>query len=190
MKKLQKKPQKKPTMKTTSKTRENVSTHDLQIKLDMIEQISRSLGKIYKFDMWDQDDIAQELYFLVEEAEPQYDEAKGDRYNFYFNYCKNRLSNFKRDNYGGKRKRGILDAQTLTEETLEIEREDFSAYQKLIDERVDASLRADYLRFCQGVKLPHKRKKVVMTHIEEIVGRIQKNSEIVNGELVEGSVNG
>lgn len=158
----------------------------LETKLQMIDKIAKSLGNIYKFDIWDFDDIKQEVFFLIEEAELQYDEVKGDRYNFYFNYCKNRLSNFKRNNYGGKGKRGILKAQTLTEETLEMKKEDFSAHQRLIDERVDASLRADYLRFCQGVRLPHKRKRAVMDHIEEIVGRIQRNGELIDGELING----
>lgn len=91
--------------------------------------------------------------------------------------------NFKRDNYStNKFKMGIADAKTIELDLIENVDSYISKYKKIINDRVDSSFRADYLRYCEGVKIPHKRKVAVIGHIKEIVDRVSRNEEIVYGE--------
>lgn len=147
------------------------------------KKIATSLSQKFKFGIWEADDIKQEIYFLILQAEPEFDEEKGDEFTFYFNYVKNRLMNFKRDNYStNKYKMGIADARTIELDLIDNVDSYISNYKRIINDRVDSSFRADYLRYCEGVKIPHKRKVAVMDHIKEIVDRANRNEEIVYGE--------
>ena len=151
--------------------------------LDYINRIANNLGPKLKFDIWDANDIKQEIFFMVVQAEPEFDPSKGDEFTFYFSYVKNRLFNLKRDNYSkNKFKMGIADARTIELDLIENIDNYISNYKGLIESRVDASFRADYLRYCEGVKIPHKRKVAVMFHIKEIIDRANKNEEVVYGE--------
>lgn len=151
--------------------------------LEYIQRIAKNLGPKFKFDIWEANDIRQEIYFLMIQAEPEFDEAKGDEFTFYFNYIKNRLMNFKRDNYSTNRfKMGIADARSIELDLVDNIDNYINKFKSIIHERVDASLRADYLRYCEGVKLPHKRKVSILEHIKGIVDRARKNEEIVYGE--------
>jgi hypothetical protein len=148
--------------------------------LNYTKKISTSLSKWCKFDIWEADDISQEIFLLVKEAELIYDESKCENeYAFYFNFVKNRLINFKRDNYGTNRfKMNIADAVTLEGDIIQNIDMFMEKYKSLINSRVDASMRADYLRYCEGVKISHKRKWAVLNHIKEIIERAIKNEEI------------
>lgn len=147
------------------------------------KKISTSLSQKFKFDIWEADDIKQEIYFLILQGESEFDEEKGDEFTFYFNYVKNRLMNFKRDNYStNKYKMGIADARTIELDLIDSVDSYISNYKRIINDRVDSSFRADYLRYCEGIKIPHKRKVAVMDHIKEIVDRANRNEEIVYGE--------
>lgn len=147
------------------------------------KKIAKSLSNKFKFDIWEAEDIKQEIYFLILQGEPEFDESRGDEYTFYFNYVKKRLMNFKRDNYStNKYKMGIADARPIELDLIEDIDTYIAKYKKIINDRVDSSFRADYLRYCEGVKLPHKRKVSILSHIKEIVDRANKNEEVVYGE--------
>lgn len=148
--------------------------------LDFIKQISKNLSKKITFDIWESDDIEQEVYLLMLEAQKEFDPKRGDEYTFYFNYIKNRLMNFKRDNYStNKYKMGILDAKSLELDIIENVDKFAGQYKDIINTRIDPHLRADYLRYCEGVKIPHKRKILVLTNMREIIERSIKNEEIL-----------
>lgn len=150
-----------------------------------IKKISINLSKTFKFDIWEADDIEQEIYLLMVEAQKEFNPNKGDEYTFYFNYIKNRLINFKRDNYStNKYKMGILDAKSLDLDIVEDVDKFVGKYKDMIGDRVDSSFRADYLRYCEGVKIPHKRKILVLNHMREIVERSIKNEEISCRDVV------
>jgi hypothetical protein len=153
--------------------------------LTYVEKIAQSLSLKYKFDIWENDDIHQEVYLLIEEAEGLFDKSKGDEFRFYYNYVKNRLINFRRDNYGtNKYRMGIADAVSLEGDVIDEVNVFLDSYKKIINERVDSSFRADYLRYCEGVKIPHKRKVLVLNHIKEIIERAKKNEEVVYGDEI------
>lgn len=151
--------------------------------MNYIDRIAMNLSSKLKFDIWEADDIKQEIYFLMLEAVKEYDPKRGDEYRFYFNFVKKRLINFKRDNYATNVfRKNIADACTLEGDIIEEHDNFLKKYQDLIDNRIDVNFRADYLRYKEGVKLPHKRKVAVLEHIKEIVQRAQINEEIKNDE--------
>ena len=148
-----------------------------QKKLDYIKKISKNLGVKSEFDIYDKDDIEQEIYFLVCQAENIYNEKRGDEYTFFFNYVKNRLSTLKRDKYGiNIHKKQIADAITLECDIELLDMDFFGQYQDIIDKKMPAKFRADYLRFTEGVKIPHRNKVLLIEEIKEIV-RLQRLEE-------------
>ena len=153
-----------------------------QRKLDYIKRIAKNLGPKSEFDIYDKDDIEQEIYFLVCQAELIYDSDKGDEYTFYFNYVKNRLSTLKRDKYGiSMYKMQIADAIPLDGD-IEVGLGDiFGPHKGIIDSKIPSNLRADYLRFIEGVKIPHRNKLVVIDMIKEII-RVNKLEIEEDGE--------
>lgn len=144
--------------------------------LDYIQRISGMLAKFATFDIYDEDDIRQEIFFLMAQAEEVYDPEKGDEYAFYLNFVSNRLKNIKRDRYlNNSDKKNIADAESLGDEE-EIEEQqttDLREYVEEIDRAIAANLRSDYLKFKEGAKLPHRNKHIIMQHIREIVQRIE-----------------
>lgn len=147
--------------------------------LEFVKKISLNLGKSFKFDIWEPDDIEQEVYFLMIEAQKEFDSSRGDEYMFYFNYIKNRLINFKRDNYSNnKLKMSISDARSLDFDVVDNIDKFIDEYKKIINIRIDPRLRADYLRYCEGVKISYKRKALVVNNIMEIINRSIKNEEV------------
>lgn len=147
--------------------------------LEYLDRIAKRLGPKLKFDVWGEDDIRQEIYILMLAAQKEYDPKKGEAYRFYFNFVSARLKNFRRDNYSSNPyRKAIADAGSLEMDVIESQNNFIRAHIDLIDERVDAKLRGDYLRWKEGVKLPHKRKNIIINHVKEIVGRIIKNEEV------------
>lgn len=147
-------------------------------KLEYVERIANSLAKKSEFDIYDKDDIQQEIFFLVMQAESRYDKNKGDEYTFYFNYVKNRLSTLKRDKYGvNLYKMQIADAITLEGDVESLSQSPFLTYQNVIDEKIQANMRADYLRFIEGVKIPHRNKMLLIEAIQEIIRIYNKESD-------------
>lgn len=141
-----------------------------QNKLNYIKRIAKNLAPKSTFDIYDKDDIEQEIYFLVAQAENTYNPEKGDEYTFFFNYVKNRLSTLKRDKYGiSSHKMNIANAVSLDGE-IEITYLDyFSEYKDIIDEKIPSHFREDYLRYVEGAKLPHRNKNMVIDAIKEII---------------------
>ncbi len=142
-----------------------------QRKLEYIEKIAKNLAKRCEFDIYDKDDIKQEIYFLIRQAENVYDSKKGcDEYTFYFNFVKNRLSTLKRDRYGiSVYKMQIADAITLEGDVELLAQSSFGEYKDIIDEKIQSNMRADYLRFIEGVKIPHRNKLLLIDAIKDII---------------------
>lgn len=151
-----------------------------QRKLDYIKRIAKNLAPKSEFDIYDKDDIEQEIYFLVCQAELIYDSDKGDEYTFYFNYAKNRISTLKRDKYGiSVYKMQIADASSLDGDVEIVNLDIFGAYKNTIDDKIPFNLRADYLRFIDGVKIPHRNKLILIDAIKEIIrlNRLEEDGE-------------
>lgn len=147
--------------------------------MNYIERISGILARKATFDIYDEDDIKQEIYFLILRAEEYFDADKGDEFTFYLNFAANRLKTFKRDRYGlNEDKKNISDAASngpdsldgITDLTNEFN-ELILTYRAIIDEKISANVRADYLRFKDGAKIPHRNKQIIIEHIKDIIRR-------------------
>ena len=141
------------------------------------KKIAANLAKKMKFDIWGADDIEQEIYFLLLQAQPVYDPNKGDEFTFYFNFVKNRLKTFKRDNYSKNTyKMAISDAASLEYDIVQEFHNYLDGYLDVIDENIMAHVRADYLRFKEGVKIPYRNKDIVVQHIRDIIKRVESEN--------------
>ena len=146
--------------------------------LSYTTRIAKRLSRNLQFDIYDKDDIHQEIFLLLLQAEKEYDPAKGDEYTFCFNFVQRRLLNLIRDKYTvNPAKKAIADAVSLEIDIPIDEGNYIIDYVTIIDSRIAAEFRADYLKFRDGVKIPHRRKVMLIEHIKEIVERARKNEE-------------
>lgn len=145
--------------------------------ISTISRVSSRLANKFTFANYEEEDIAQEAFIIGMDAMDRYDEVRPLE-NFLSTHIKNRLINFKRDNYyrpdegkaeviqQGKRK--LLEAQsvdtiqnflTVTESSSSLESRELLEY---IDNHLPANMRSDYLRFRNDQSLTKtKRAKLV-----------------------------
>ena len=144
------------------------------------ERIKNSLAQSFKFDIYGADDIGQEIFLLVLAASKVYDSSKiDDEYVFYFNYVKNRLINLKRDKCydTNSKKKNIMAAKSIDlcapkeieyDILEELQKEEFKI---IVDKKIGANVRADYLRFVEGIKLPYH----IISKLKESITRISES---------------
>ena len=149
-----------------------------------IYKISSRLASKYTFPNYEAEDISQEAFIIGMEAMNRYDGVRPLE-NFLSIHIKNRLKNFKRDNYyrpdqgkaekiqQGKKK--LLDASSIdgvrnfivsskTSDNLEIR--ELAEY---IDLNLSANLRADYLRFINDQSLSKTKKNNLLDELKNIL---------------------
>lgn len=151
-----------------------------------ITRVSQRLASKFTFPNYDEDDIEQEAFIIGMEAMNRYDEVRPLE-NFLSIHIKNRLKNFKRDNYyrpdegkaeqiqNGKRKlleagsidemRNFISTQECSNSLEERELVDY------IDINLPANMRADFLRFKNGQPLTKTRKSNLVNELKIILER-------------------
>ena len=151
-----------------------------------ITRVSQRLASKFTFPNYDEDDIEQEAFIIGMEAMNRYDEVRPLE-NFLSIHIKNRLKNFKRDNYyrpdegkaeqiqNGKRKlleagsidemRNFISTQECSNSLEERELVDY------IDTNLPANMRADFLRFKNGQPLTKTRKSNLVNELKIILER-------------------
>lgn len=151
--------------------------------LDYVEKISQIMGRTSTFGIWDKDDIKQEIFLMVRDAQSKYDESKSDdEFLFYLNYCRKRLKTLKRNNNVNPRtklsgqKMKIINATQIdddanvrakTEDFHEVDEHDFNA--EIIDKKIPASLRLNYLRLIGGAEINYHEKLKLVEAIKTII---------------------
>jgi DNA-directed RNA polymerase specialized sigma24 family protein len=151
-----------------------------------ISKISSRLASKYTFPNYEADDISQEAFIIGMEALDRYDGVRPLE-NFLSIHIKNRLNNFKRDNYyrqdegnaeqiqQGKKK--LLDAGSIDEirnfilvqdSSENLEQRELIEY---IDLHLPANMRSDYLRFKNEQNLTKTKRNQLVTCLKEIVER-------------------
>lgn len=149
-----------------------------------ISRISSRLANKYTFPNYDSEDIEQEAFIIGMEAMNRYDENRPLE-NFLSVHIKNRLSNFKRDNYyrpdDGKAeeiqqgKKKLLDATHMdniknilmsAECSDSLEERELLEY---IDLYLPANMRSDYLRFLHDQSLTKTKKNKLFSVLKEIL---------------------
>ena len=152
--------------------------------VSIIYKISSRLATKFTFPNYEADDITQEAFIIGIEAMNRYDEMRPLE-NFLSVHIKNRLKNFKRDNYyrpdegkaekiqQGKKK--LLDAQsvdTMREFLISSEVSDNLEQRELveyIDINLPAQMRSDYLRFMNDQPLSKTKKANLIAELKIIL---------------------
>jgi DNA-directed RNA polymerase specialized sigma subunit len=151
-------------------------THDA-----VIAQINIVVDRIsprYSFYGYQLDDIKQEAFIICMEALPRYDEERPLE-NFLSVHLSNRLKNFVRDNHFVKdeneKAKVFMPGQLTNEESLLDKREeyieslDYKDMQHILDLKLPAACRADYIKILNDVYVPKKRKEEVIFIIRTIL---------------------
>lgn len=166
-------------------------TETLGITEDEVIQIvidaANRIGPKYAFGYYDADDLIQEATIIGMKALKSY--KKGPLQNFINSHISKRMKNFKRDNYyrpgaaNAEAKMAIMNMLDIT--SIDYESEDnmkqthdyvstiwYKEVKDKIDKELPVSYRRDYLRMKDGdlSGITPKRKKEIITKIQEIVG--------------------
>jgi DNA-directed RNA polymerase specialized sigma24 family protein len=160
--------------------------------LEIINKICDRYAYKFKFGYFEPEDIRQEAFIIALDALDRYEEGRPLE-NFLAVHVKNRLNNFKRDKYyrqnknnDGKQERlnnskkflmEPLDISNIRDESEKNMRLsdgfiDEIANQELleiIDEHLDTSLRADYLRVRHGAYVPKPRREQISSEVRRIL---------------------
>lgn len=149
-----------------------------------ITRVSHRLASKFTFPNYEEDDIAQEAFIIGMDAMDRYDGVRPLE-NFLSIHIKNRLKNFKRDNYyrpdegkakeiqSGKKK--LLDASSIDnikylvvncECSEDLEERELYEY---IDNHLPANMRSDFLRFKNDQSLTKTKKANLMAKLKEIL---------------------
>jgi len=151
-----------------------------------ILKVSSRLASKYTFPNYEKGDIAQEAFIIGMEAMNRYDGIRPLE-NFLSIHIKNRLKNFKRDNYyrpdEGKAheiqnsKKKLLDASSIdnikylvvnSECSSSLEERELYEY---IDNQLPANMRADFLRFKNDQSLTKTKKVNLINELKNILER-------------------
>ena len=161
--------------------------------LEIINKICDRYAYKFKFGYFEPDDIRQEAFIIALDALDRYEEGRPLE-NFLAVHVKNRLNNFKRDKYYRQNKKKQderreqlnnskkflmepLDISNIRDETERNMRVEDSFVEEIanqelldiIDENLDVSLRADYLRVRHGSYVPKPRRRQIVDEIRQIL---------------------
>ena len=160
---------------------ENLSEQEV---IDIITRVAKKLAPKFVFASYEAEDIEQEAFLMGVEGLERYDSNKPLE-NFMYAHINNRLKNFKRDNYyrfdygNAQRiqdcKKNILEPMDIaaiysvsTEDEI-VSNAHLSEMIELIDRKLPAELRGDYLRLQTNSPLPKGRKAIIIEVIEDII---------------------
>ena len=160
---------------------------------EVVEQIEKVCNRIapgYTFYGYTLDDIKQESFIICMEALSRYDN-KRPLENFLAVNLSNRLKNFVRDNHfihndNGDRVKILKPAQLDHENAIVDEEEKFSVtieaienknMAEIVNSKMPANVRLDYLRMINDVYITKQRKEEIIEIINEILQEHGYNEE-------------
>lgn len=148
---------------------------------EVIDQINIVVNRIapkYTFYGYQRSDLKQEAFIICMEALPRYDETRPLE-NFLAVHLSNRLKNFVRDNHfqadEDEKAKIVMPGQLANEEYLLDRREtyieclDYKEMGKVLDIKLPAHHRADYLKIINDVYVPKKKKEEVLFIVQTIL---------------------
>ncbi|MCK5608637.1 hypothetical protein KAR91_42535 [Candidatus Pacearchaeota archaeon] len=150
-----------------------------------IIKIAKRLAPKYVFSGYDVEDIEQEAFLIGIKGLEKYDPSRPLE-NFMYTHINNRLKTFKRDNYYrldyGTEAQKIQDRKKNLLEPVSIEavhtvcatdqttnNAQMKEVLELIDRKLPAHLRRDYLKLQSNSPLPKSRKAYIIQVIEQII---------------------
>ena len=147
----------------------------------VVKEITFVVNKIapkYTFYGYDVDDIKQEAFMICMDAMERYDHNNPLK-KFLSLHLSNRLKNFVRDNYfissEEEKRRVVMPGQLVNEDNIIDHRQrsedklDYSQMLALLDIKLHASYRADYLKIINDVYVPKSRREEVLSVVTEIL---------------------
>ena len=150
-------------------------------KEQVVAQINIVVNRIapkYTFYGYQRDDLKQEAFIICMEALPRYDENRPLE-NFLSVHLSNRLKNFVRDNHfqadEDEKAKVVMRGQLANEEYLLDKREeyveniDYKEMSKVLDLKLPANHRSDYLKIINDVYVPKKKKEEVLFIVQTIL---------------------
>jgi DNA-directed RNA polymerase specialized sigma24 family protein len=158
---------------------------DEQKVIDIIMKIAKRLAPKYVFTGYDIEDIEQEAFLIGVAGLDKYDPSRPLE-NFMYTHINNRLKTFKRNNYYrmdyGSSAQKLQDRKRNLIEPLSIDKiynicaqdhivsdAHLSEILDLIDRKLPADLRRDYLKLQSNSSLPKQRKAAIVEAIEKII---------------------
>ena len=148
--------------------------------VDQIEKVCNRIAPRYTFYGYALDDIKQEAFIICMEALNRYDNSRPLE-NFLSVNLSNRLKNFVRDNHfihsdDLDRVRVLKPAQ-LDHDNAVVDKDKNISYDSIeyknmadiIDVKIPASLRLDYLRMINDVYITKQRREELVDKIQEIL---------------------
>jgi len=153
--------------------------------IDTIMKIAKRLAPKYVFAGYDIEDIEQEAFLIGVAGLEKYDPSRPLE-NFMYTHINNRLKTFKRNNYyrmdyGSSaqklqdRKRNLLEPMCLdniysvSSQDQTVSDAHLNEILDLIDRKLPAHLRTDYLKLQSSSSLPKSRKAAIIEVIERII---------------------
>jgi len=147
--------------------------------LQQIDKIVNRISPKYVFYGYTVDDIKQESFLICMEGLRRYD-ASRPLENFLSVHLSNRLKNFIRDNHFTKSENDervkILKPVQLDYENSIVDNEedesepiDVSDMKKIIDRKLPASYRLDYLKMINDVYISKQRREEIIVVIKDIL---------------------
>lgn len=156
--------------------------------VEIVGRISGRLISKFRFGYHTLEDIRQQVYVELLKADrhglsiiDKYDEGAGHSFESYLWVAiRNRLYNFKRDNYGrpdqpNEAKKSLMSTKEYNEfaDSRSAPDDSQSAYSKeifsIIDADIPVELRKDWLMLVNGVRLPKTRKDKVVEKMQQIL---------------------
>ena len=158
--------------------------------VEQIEKVCNRIAPRYTFYGYTLDDIKQESFIICMEALSRYDN-KRPLENFLAVNLSNRLKNFVRDNHfihndNGDRVKILKPAQLDHENAIVDEEEKFSVtieaienknMAEIVNSKMPANVRLDYLRMINDVYITKQRKEEIIEIIYEILQEHGYNEE-------------
>jgi len=146
----------------------------------------------YVFTSFECEDIRQEAFLIAHAGLKDYDSGRSLE-NFLYIHLSNRLKNFKRDNYYRYEVGDAQKMQNAKKSILEpidiydlfhiatgssiVEDAHVIEVLEIIDKKLPANMRSDYLKLKNKGKLTKSRKNKIMKKLEEIVNGEGENEE-------------
>lgn len=146
--------------------------------IKVIENICKTVSVGTTFDVYDEDDIFQELFMMCLEALPRYDSTKSSLDGFMYIHASNKLKTLIRDKYyndksNKKRKKffkqvGLDKVQHPTYEPDDDELDNKMIFE-IIDREIPQGLRRTYLKLKDGSYIPKAKREELFDVIREIL---------------------
>lgn len=150
--------------------------------LNYVDKISQLLGKKFSFGIYDQDDIKQEIYILIDKIKDKYNPSLGNEFSFYYHFCFKRLCTLKRDkniNHGVRtieNKIKLVNAGEIKDDivqkrdtgiTEQLEENEYLC--ELVDKKIHPSMRLNYLRLLDGAPINYHDRIKLIESIKTII---------------------